>query len=128
MSLVLSALGTAAARKVRSRRANALDQLVRALDGEHVHQLEPILGRLLEATATDADSRWRTCPALGYLIRADGTKIVGPSRRQRLAPLPRCIESSSAIAECFAIESRRKERGVTPGVDAPKECPRAWTR
>jgi MarR family transcriptional regulator, negative regulator of the multidrug operon emrRAB len=61
VSLVLSAEGAAAARDVRSRRADALDQLVRALDGEHVEQLEPILEQLLEATATDADSRWRTC-------------------------------------------------------------------
>jgi hypothetical protein len=34
---------------------------VRSLDSEHVNQLEPILERLLETTATDADSRWRTC-------------------------------------------------------------------
>ncbi len=61
VSLVLSAEGAAAAREVRSRRADALGQLVRALDGEHVDQLEPILEQLLEATATDADSRWRTC-------------------------------------------------------------------
>ena len=61
MSLVLSGEGAAAAQDVRARRAEALDQLVRALDSEHVNQLEPILERLLETTATDADSRWRTC-------------------------------------------------------------------
>lgn len=61
VSLVLSPRGAAAAREVRSRRADALDRLVRALEGEHVQLLEPILEQLLEATATDADSRWRTC-------------------------------------------------------------------
>ena len=61
VSLVLSGEGAAAAQDVRARRAEALDQLVRALDSEHVNQLEPILERLLETTATDADSRWRTC-------------------------------------------------------------------
>jgi DNA-binding MarR family transcriptional regulator len=61
VSLVLSAAGAAAARDVRARRADALGQLVRTLDGEHVDRLEPILEQLLEATATDADSRWRTC-------------------------------------------------------------------
>jgi DNA-binding MarR family transcriptional regulator len=61
VSLVLSAEGGAAARGIRARRADALDRLVRGLDGEHVDQLEPILEQLLEATATDADSRWRTC-------------------------------------------------------------------
>ncbi len=61
VSLVLSAEGAAAAADVRARRADALNQLVRALDSEHVDQLEPILERLLETTATDTDSRWRTC-------------------------------------------------------------------
>jgi MarR family transcriptional repressor of emrRAB len=61
VSLVLSAKGTATAREVRGRRGHALDELVDSLDPDHVEQLGPILERLLETTATDADSRWRTC-------------------------------------------------------------------
>lgn len=61
VALVLSATGVAAARIVRARRADALHRLVQDLGGDDLDRIEPILERLLAVTATDADSRWRTC-------------------------------------------------------------------
>ena len=72
VALVLSVAGTAAAREVRSRRADVLERLVQTLDSGHVDHLEPILEQLLEATATDADSPWRTCRLCDEACCEDG--------------------------------------------------------
>jgi len=61
VALELTSAGTAAAEAVRAARARALDDLVAALSEEQVARLEPLLERLLAASATDADARWRTC-------------------------------------------------------------------
>jgi MarR family transcriptional regulator, negative regulator of the multidrug operon emrRAB len=61
VGLVLTAAGQTAAAAVRSARAAGLDGLVDALADADVARLEPVLERLLAATAVDADSRWRIC-------------------------------------------------------------------
>jgi MarR family transcriptional repressor of emrRAB len=61
VALELTAAGTAAAGAVRSARARVLDGLVGALADGDVKRLEPLLERLLAASAGDAGSRWRTC-------------------------------------------------------------------
>ena len=61
IALVLSPRGSRAAGEVRAQRALVLDSLVATLDADDVGRLSEILERLLEATATDAGSRWRIC-------------------------------------------------------------------
>jgi MarR family transcriptional repressor of emrRAB len=61
VALELTAAGMAAAGAVRSTRSRALDGLVSALTDGDVARLEPLLERLLAASAVDPDSRWRTC-------------------------------------------------------------------
>lgn len=61
IALALTAAGAAAAGAVRLSRAATLDALVNALTDPEVARLEPLLERLLAASAVDADSRWRTC-------------------------------------------------------------------
>ena len=61
VALALTPAGAAAAGAVRRSRAAALDALVTALSGPEVARLEPLLERLLAASAADADSRRRTC-------------------------------------------------------------------
>jgi DNA-binding MarR family transcriptional regulator len=61
VALALTSAGAAAAGAVRLSRAATLDALVTALSGPEVARLEPLLERLLAASAADADSRWRTC-------------------------------------------------------------------
>jgi MarR family transcriptional regulator, negative regulator of the multidrug operon emrRAB len=59
--VALTPAGRAAATAVRRDRGQVLDQLVAALSETDVQALEPVLERLLAASATDADSRLRTC-------------------------------------------------------------------
>jgi DNA-binding MarR family transcriptional regulator len=59
--LELAAAGSAAAERVRAARARVLDGLVDALGDRDVDRLEPLLERVLAASAVDADSRWRIC-------------------------------------------------------------------
>jgi MarR family transcriptional regulator, negative regulator of the multidrug operon emrRAB len=59
--LELTARGRAAAAQVRAARTRTLDGLVDALPDREVARLEPLIERLLAASAVDADSRWRTC-------------------------------------------------------------------
>jgi DNA-binding MarR family transcriptional regulator len=59
--LELTPAGRAAAARIRSKRANALDGLIDVLADRQVANLEPLLERLLTASAIDADSRWRIC-------------------------------------------------------------------
>jgi MarR family transcriptional regulator, negative regulator of the multidrug operon emrRAB len=61
LRLELTPAGRTAAAAVRAARAQALDELVAALEGDEVARLEPLLERLLAASATNADSRWRIC-------------------------------------------------------------------
>lgn len=61
IALALSPRGVAAAESVRSARAATLDGLVDALAEAEVAELEPLLERLLAASAIDTDSRWRIC-------------------------------------------------------------------
>jgi MarR family transcriptional regulator, negative regulator of the multidrug operon emrRAB len=59
--VALTPAGRTAAAAVRQRRAQALDGLVAALSESEVAAVQPVLERLLAATAVDPDSRWRTC-------------------------------------------------------------------
>jgi MarR family transcriptional repressor of emrRAB len=59
--LELTPKGSAAAARMRSVRARALDTLVDTFGDGDVARLEPLLERLLAAAAVDADSRWRIC-------------------------------------------------------------------
>ena len=61
VALELTPAGKAAAEAVRAARAGVLDDLVAALSEKQVARLEPLLERLLAASGTDADARWRTC-------------------------------------------------------------------
>jgi DNA-binding MarR family transcriptional regulator len=61
VALRLTGAGEAAASEIRRARAACLDELVAVLDDEDVVDLEPLLERLLAASARDRDSRWRTC-------------------------------------------------------------------
>jgi MarR family transcriptional repressor of emrRAB len=61
VKLELTAAGRTAAAAVRSGRAQTLDELVDSLGDGDVARLEPLLERLLAASAVDADSRWRIC-------------------------------------------------------------------
>jgi len=61
VALGLTLAGAAAAASVREARARTLNGLVDALADGDVARLEPLLERLLAASAVDADSRWRTC-------------------------------------------------------------------
>ena len=61
VALALTLSGARAAAAVRRTRAAILDGLVASLSDAEVRRLEPLLERLLAATATDADARWRTC-------------------------------------------------------------------
>lgn len=61
VALRLTAAGKAAATEIRHARAACLDRLVAVLSDEDVAELEPVLERLLAASARDRDSRWRTC-------------------------------------------------------------------
>jgi MarR family transcriptional repressor of emrRAB len=61
VKLELTTAGRTTATTVRSHRARVLDGLVDALGDRDVARLEPLLERLLAATAVDAGSRWRTC-------------------------------------------------------------------
>jgi DNA-binding MarR family transcriptional regulator len=60
-ALMLTSAGVSAAESVRRGRAVSLDGLVATLSDGEVRQLEPLLERLLAASAADADARWRTC-------------------------------------------------------------------
>lgn len=61
VALRLTDAGKAAAAETRQARAACLDGLVVVLSDEDVAKLEPVLERLLAASARDRDSRWRTC-------------------------------------------------------------------
>jgi DNA-binding MarR family transcriptional regulator len=61
VAITLTPAGAAVANSVREIRARMLDGLVDTLTGSEVARLEPLLERLLAASAADADSRWRTC-------------------------------------------------------------------
>ena len=59
--LELTPAGRAAAARIRSARASVLDGLIDELTDGEVANVEPVLERLLTASAVDADSRWRIC-------------------------------------------------------------------
>lgn len=59
--LELTEAGVKRVRQVRADRARVLDGLIGALTAAEVAALEPLLERLLAASAVDADSRWRIC-------------------------------------------------------------------
>jgi MarR family transcriptional regulator, negative regulator of the multidrug operon emrRAB len=59
--LELTDAGAAQAKELRAARAGVLDGLIDALTATEVAALEPLLERLLAASAGDADSRWRIC-------------------------------------------------------------------
>jgi MarR family transcriptional regulator, negative regulator of the multidrug operon emrRAB len=61
VALRLTDIGEAAAAGVRRARAACLDRLVAVLSDEDVAAVEPVLERLLAASARDRDSRWRIC-------------------------------------------------------------------
>jgi MarR family transcriptional repressor of emrRAB len=61
VALRLTQAGGAAAAEVRRARATCLDELVDVLRDKDVAGLEPVLERLLAASARDQDSRWRIC-------------------------------------------------------------------
>ena len=54
---MLTPAGAAVAKSVREIRARMLDGLVDTLTGSEVARLEPLLERLLAASAADADSQ-----------------------------------------------------------------------
>lgn len=61
VALRLTQAGGSAAVEVRRGRAACLDELVDVLSDEDVAGLEPVLERLLAASAGDQVSRWRIC-------------------------------------------------------------------
>lgn len=61
VALRLTQAGGEVAVEVRRTRAACLDELVDVLSDEDVAGLEPVLERLLAASARDRDSRWRVC-------------------------------------------------------------------
>jgi DNA-binding MarR family transcriptional regulator len=82
IQLGLTPSGRDAATRVRTSRAAVLDGLVDALTVGEVRDAERLLERLLAATATDADSRWRTC----RLCEERRCEFIGPCPVDDAAP------------------------------------------
>ncbi|SDT07428.1 DNA-binding transcriptional regulator, MarR family [Brevibacterium sandarakinum] len=61
VALTLTESGATAARQLRENRAHVLNELTSSMSQEEAAALEPLLEKLLAATARDAASRWRTC-------------------------------------------------------------------